>query len=335
MKKKQIAFYLVLLILTAALPVAISSNYYMQICNQALVYLIIVMGLNFIIGFCGQISLASTAFWGIGAYVSAILTTRYSIPFWAGLLIAAIAAMLMAFIIGIPTLKLSKFYLGIATIGIGEIIYLVLLNWSDMTQGANGIAGIPKPFLGPIELSTDYQYFYVALGVAVLLLFFSVRIKHSRFGRGLRAINDNEIAAESAGIPTHLYKTLAFALSAFYAGAAGSLYAHLIGYISPDLFVFRQSVTFLCMFMIGGSGYIIGPVIGSILLSVLPEWMRFLQDYYMAIYGILVTLLAIVMPTGISGLIEKYFPKVFAFLEPYAQVPKQVLKGGPHKWKKT
>lgn len=331
---KQKIFYGALPILLMILPVVIQSKYFMQLADTAIVFFIIVMGLNFIIGFSGQISLAATAFWGIGAYTSAILTTKFGFSFWVALPLAAVAAMLVGLIAGFPTLRLSKFYLGIATIGIGEIIGLVLLNWTGMTNGADGIPGIPKPKIGPFTISSDFQFFYILLVIAIVLLICSVRIKNSRFGRALLAINNNEIAAESTGIPTHIYKTIAFALSAFYAGIAGSLYAHLIGYISPDLFVFRQSIVFLCMFMIGGSGYIIGPVIGSVVLTLLPESMRFLKDYYMAFYGLLVTFLAIVMPTGISGLIERFFPRIFVFIEPNAVLPKQELEGGLPRWKK-
>lgn len=326
--------YGVLLILLILLPQIMTSNYVMQLVNTAIVYLIIVMGLNFVIGFSGQISLAATAFWGIGAYTSAILTTKLQLSFWAALPLAAILAMLVGLVIGFPTLKLSKFYLGIATIGFGEIIALVLLNWTSLTNGSSGLPGIPKPKIGSFTFKTDYQFFYILLVIALLLLFVSIRIKNSRFGRSLLAINNNEIAAQTCGINAHIYKMAAFALSAFYAGIAGSLYAHLIGYISPDQFVFRQSIIFLCMFMIGGSGYIAGPAIGSLLLTMLPEMMRFLKDYYMALYGLLVVVLAIVMPTGISGLIEKYLPRLYAFIEPYAEIPKQDLEGKARRWQK-
>jgi branched-chain amino acid transport system permease protein len=282
------------------------------------------MGLNYVIGFSGQISLASTAFWGIGAYVSALLTTKLGFSFWAALPTAALCAMLAGLILGFPTLKLKQFYLGIATVGFGEIIALILLNWTSLTNGSDGIPGIPKPRIGTFIFSTDYQYYYILLAIAIVLLYISIRVKYSRFGRALLAINNNEIAAETSGINVHVYKMIAFSLSAFYAGIAGSLYAHLIGYISPDLFIFRQSIVFLCMYMIGGAGYIAGPVIGSILLTLLPEFMRFLKDFYMAFYGLLVVVLAIGMPTGISGLIEKYLPWMYSLIEPYAEIPRKV-----------
>jgi branched-chain amino acid transport system permease protein len=320
-----------LLILLIVLPLVITSKYLIQIINTALVFLIIVMGMNYVIGFSGQISLAATGFWGIGAYTSALLTTQWGVSFWPAMLIAAIFTTLFGFVIGFPTLKLKQFYLGIATVGFGEIVALILLNWTSLTNGADGMPGIPKPSIGRLVFETDSQFYYILMGVAIVLLLVSVRVKNSRFGRGLLAICEDELAAEVAGIPTHWYKMLAFALSAFYGGAAGSLYAHLIGYISPDLFVFRQSIVFLCMFMIGGSGYITGPLIGAVLLTLLPEWMRFLKEYYMAVYGIAVVVLAISMPTGIMGLIERYLPRLFVWLEPHAEVPTALLKGGAGK----
>jgi branched-chain amino acid transport system permease protein len=310
------------------LPVAVTSKYLIQLINTAIVFLIIVMGLNYVIGFAGQISLAATAFWGIGAYTSALLTTRLGLSFWVAFPVASAFATLFGFIIGFPTLKLKQFYLGIATVGFGEIVALILLNWTSLTNGADGLPGIPKPVLGGYAFQTDFEFYHILLVVALLLLFVSIRIKDSRFGRGLLAICDDELAAEVAGIPTHWYKMLAFALSAFYGGAAGSLYAHLIGYISPDLFIFRQSIIFLCMFMIGGSGYIAGPVIGSVLLTLLPEWMRFLKEYYMAVYGLAVVGLAIGMPRGIMGIIERFLPQLYVWLEPHAEVPTVHGTGG-------
>jgi len=316
--------YFALLILVCMLPLLITSRYYMHVTNTAIIFLIIVMGLNYVIGFSGQISLASTAFWGIGAYTSALLTIRLGISFWLALPVSAVFATIAGLLIGFPTLKLKLFYLGIATVGFGEIIALVFLNWTSLTNGSDGIPGIPNPNIGNFVFNSDFRFYYILIGCALLLLFVSIRLKNSRFGRALLAINNNEIAAESFGINAHAYKMAAFALSAFYAGIAGSLYAHLIGFISPDLFVFRQSIIFLCMYMIGGAGFIAGPIIGSVLLTILPELMRFLRGYYMAFYGLLVVVLAIGMPSGISGLIEKYIPSLYAFFEPYAEIPKRI-----------
>lgn len=319
-------FHTLLLLLIVTMPLWVGSKYLMQMFNMALIYLIIVMGLNYVIGFCGQVSFAQTAFWGIGAYISALLTLRLGISFWVALPLSALGTTIAGVVIGFPTLRLKQFYLGIATIGFGEIVNLILLNWTSLTGGSIGIPGIPKPKIGNFVIRNDFQFYYILLAVTLVLFFVTIFIKNSRFGRGLLAIGDDELAAEVMGVPTHKYKIKAFALSAFYAGAAGSLYAHLISYISPDLFIFRQSITFLCMLMIGGSGYIAGPVIGAILLTMLPEWMRPLKDFYMGIYGGAVILLAILMPKGIVGLIEKYAPLIYVWLEPYADVPVALLK---------
>ena len=314
-------FHILLLILACLIPVLVSSRYFIQIINTALVFLIIVMGLNFVIGFCGQISMAQTAFWGIGAYTSALLTIKLGLSFWLALPISALLAGIGGFMLGYPTLKLKEFYLGIATVGFGEIVLLVLMNWTSLTNGSDGLPGIPKPAIGDFVFKTDFQFFYIILGVVLLFLFLAVRVKNSRFGRALQAIGNDEIAAEMAGVATHKNKMWAFALSAFYAGAAGSLYAHMIGYISPDLFVFRQTILFMCMLMIGGSGYIAGPIIGTALITILPEWMRFLQRFYMGIFGLVVVVLAITIPNGITGLIEKYLPTLYSWIEPNAEIP--------------
>ena len=333
MKKKKTIILLIFLAMLAVLPKLITSNYIMQIIDLSLVNFIVVMGLNFVTGFAGQISLASTAFWGIGAYTSAILTTTCGFSFWAALPISGIVAMLGGILIGYPTLKLKKFYLGIATIGFGEIVSLIFLNWTTLTKGSEGIPGLSKPSIGAFKFTSNYNFYYVILIIALILLIASVLIKYSRFGRTLLAIRNDEIATETCGINAHSSKMIAFSLSALYAGIAGSLYAHLIGFISPDLFVFRQSISFLCMFMIGGSGYIAGPAIGSFLITLLPEVIKFLQNYYMAIFGILVVILAIAMPTGIVGLMEKHLPRLYRYIEPYAEVPEKGLERGNEKWR--
>jgi branched-chain amino acid transport system permease protein len=192
-----------------------------------------------------------------------------------------------------------------ATMGFNIILVLVLINWDTFTHGGDGITGIPSPAIGSFAFDTDNRFFYLILAVLVLLVIAAMRIKQSRIGRAFQSIRESEIAAETMGIHTHHLKILAFALSAFYSGVAGSLYAHVTMYISPDIFNFLESARILVMLLIGGSGSIIGALLGGFILTFLPEALRFMSSWYMAAYGAGIILLIVYMPTGITGLITR------------------------------
>lgn len=293
------AFLVALLILV---PLLIKTDYYMSLLIQVGIYVIMVLGLNIVLGLAGQMSLAMAAFWGIGAYTSALLTTRFGFDFWLAFPLSGLLAAGFGVLLGIPSLKVKGHYLAMVTIGFGEITRLVLMNCASLTGGPNGISNIPRVSIGGLVLSTPSKYYYLVLAVAFLAVLFFFRVRNSRVGRAFIAIRDHEIIAETMGIRTTWYKVLAFSMSAFWAGIAGSLYAHFFNYINPNTFVFAESVKMLCMLFIGGSGTLAGPVIGSFLLVMLPEWVRFMKDIYMTIYGAGVALMMIIMPTGIVGL---------------------------------
>ena len=217
---------------------------------------------------------------------------------------AFLVAGFFGILLGIPTLKLSGHYLAMATIGFGVILQIILINAVELTGGSDGITSIPSPRIGPIELKDPSTFFYVA---AVFLIFFTwaaIRLKRSRVGRALLAIRGNEMAAETAGINTTMYKVMAFALSAAYAGFGGALFAHSGShYISPDTFSFDQSIIFLVMAVLGGNGSAIGAIIGATLLALVPEVLRFLKNYYMMVYGAGIVAIIIFMPGGIASLV--------------------------------
>lgn len=280
------------------------SPYTLYLINLSCVYVILVVGLNFIFGCTGQISLAHAGFWGLGAYTSALLTTRFAFPFIGGLVGSILVGIAAGLLVGLPSLKLKGFYLAISTYAVGGIINLVLNNWSSVTRGADGIPGIPPPHIGFWTANTGIKKYYFMLVFVVLIVLAFHRIKNSRLGRALQAIGDDEFAAEVMGVDTYRYKLLGFSASAVCAAIAGSLFAHLIGYISPDNFTSGESITLFCMLLLGGVRSTLGPVIGSILLVLLPESMRFLREYCMLIYGICVVILAIWAPEGIMGFIQ-------------------------------
>jgi branched-chain amino acid transport system permease protein len=293
---------LVILILA---PQFIKSVYWINLMNLSMIFGICALGLNFVLGYAGQISLGHAAFWGLGAYTSALLSTRVGLSPWIGLLGAILITAGAGAILGFPTLKLRGHYLAMATIGFGFIIQLILINWTSVTMGSDGIAGIPSFRIGSMVFKAEKDVYYLILAIMIILCLIALRIKTSRIGRAFFSVRENEMAAEALGVDTTGYKILAFCLAGTYAGIAGSLFAHSGShYISPDTFSFDQSVLFLAMLVLGGSGSIPGAVIGGALLTLLPEWLRFLRDAYMAVNAAAIILIMIFMPTGIAGLVR-------------------------------
>jgi branched-chain amino acid transport system permease protein len=290
--------------LLALLPLAVPSDYVRQLINLGLISLIVVMGLNFITGFCGQINFGQAAFWGIGAYVTALLTLK-GVSFWLALPLAALATGLASLLLGIPTLRLRSYYLAMATIGFGEIVALVLTHWEPVTGGSSGLRGIPGISLFGHKLQGHVQHYYFLLAWCALALAVAFRVRGSKLGRAMIALRDSEIAAEVAGIDTVRVKLLAFVLSALYAAVAGALYVAYVHYVSPDLFSNAQAVLFFSMLVVGGTGSALGAIVGTIVLTVLPEALRFLKEWYMVLYGVIVILMIVFLPEGLVSLVRR------------------------------
>jgi ABC-type branched-subunit amino acid transport system ATPase component/ABC-type branched-subunit amino acid transport system permease subunit len=287
-------------------PQLITENYWFNIINLGSSLAIVCLGLTILLGYTGQISLAQAAFWGIGAYTSALLTVKLGFPVWAGMIFAAIVAAFFGILLGIPSLKLSGHYLAVTTIGFGFIVQLVLINWIDVTGGSDGITQIPSLNLMGFEFNTEKRYFYFSSTLTVLLVWAAIRLKTSRMGRALLAVRQNEMAASTNGIDVTRYKIIAFILSSAYAGLAGSLFAHGgAHYISPDTFSFEQSVLILAMTVLGGDGSAIGAVLGAMLLTLLPETLRFLKDIYLIVFAAAIVLIMIYMPGGVANLVAQ------------------------------
>jgi ABC-type branched-subunit amino acid transport system ATPase component/ABC-type branched-subunit amino acid transport system permease subunit len=299
--------FVVLAVGVIAFPWGVSSSYWMNLTNLAISFSIACLGLNIVLGYTGQLSLAQAAFWGVGAYTSAILTTRLGMPVWTGMIAAFFVAAFFGVVLGIPTLKLSGHYLAMATIGFGIILQLILINAIWLTGGSDGITKIPSPWIGSLELKDPKVFFYVAAVSLLLFTWAAVRLKGSRVGRAFMAIRENEMAAETTGVDSTYYKIMAFALSAGYAGFGGWLFAHSGShYISPDTFSFDQSVMFLAMAVLGGNGSAVGAIVGATLLTLIPEVLRFLKDSYMMVYAAGIVVIMIFMPGGIAGLVRAF-----------------------------
>ena len=293
---------ILLVVLVLAIPMLVPNNYYMGLANLALIYIIVAIGLNFIYGYTGYISFAQAGFFGIGAYTSALLAVDGHMDFWVTLPLSALVAAVVGIMLGIPALKLSGHYLAMCTIGFGIIVQMILQNWTAFTHGAQGIGGIPGISLGPWVISNPTQYYYFTLVFACLATLLSWIIEHSNLGRSFKAVREDEIAASTSGINLTFTKVFSFALSALFAGFAGGLYAHMSSYISPDTFSFDQSIIFFTMVLVGGAGTVWGPIVGAVLLTFIPELLRFLQEYYMALFGIGICLAMLFMPQGIVRL---------------------------------
>jgi len=288
----------ILALVLALLPLFV-SNYQAKILIFVGINAILAMGLCLLMGYAGQISLGHAAFYGIGAYASAIMTTKYGFSVWLGFLAAILLSGLIALLIGMPSLRLKGHYLAMATLGFGEIITVLFVETDTLTGGPEGIVSIPPISIGKFIFTTSQHYYYLVWGIAILLFVIALNIIHSRVGRALRALHGSEIAAQAMGVNTSKYKIQIFVLSAVYAGIAGSLYAHLVNFINPTPFTLTYSIVLVTIVVIGGMSSIWGAVAGSFVLTLLPEYLRAFQEYNLIIYALILVLTMIFMPQGL------------------------------------
>ena len=310
MKQKKWLSNVIILILVLALYVILSvliqaniiNPYYSGILTMVCINVILAVSLNLATGFLGQLVLGHAGFMSVGAYAAALFTMYSGLPTMASfplaLLIGGIVAAAFGVIIGVPALRLKGDYLAILTLGFGEIIRVLILA-TPFTGGAAGLSGIP--------LLTTFTYVFIVAILTVAVIFAFI---HSRHGRAVIAIREDEIAAEAAGIHTTYYKLLAFVLAAFFAGIAGGLYAHHIGVLDPSKFDFNYSVEILIMVVLGGMGSITGSVVAAIVLTLLPELLRGFSEYRMLIYSIILICVMLFKPSGLLGQHEFSLTKI-------------------------
>jgi branched-chain amino acid transport system permease protein len=283
-------------------------EYFLHILIISGIYIILTLSLNLIVGYTGLAALGHIAFACVGAYTSSLLALNYGISPWIGLWIGAFIASLLGLIIAFPSIRLKGDYLALATFGFGVIIYSISKNWVDLTRGPMGLPGIPKFSVFGFELQPVWAYL-ILVAVFVFLTGFTInRIVHSPFGRILRSIRDDEIASISIGTNINKYKLIVFVIGAFFAGIAGSLYAHYITFIDPSSFTVMESIVVLLMVVFGGMGSIKGSFIGAFILVIFPEMLRFLgmpssvaAPLRQMLYGLLLIVLMIKRPQGIIG----------------------------------
>lgn len=296
--------FLVIALVMLLTPQFITNVYYQHIINLVGIYTLITIGLNILSGYTGQVSMGHAGYYAIGTYVSSLLMLNLHMPFWLSVLIAVVAVAICGLVVGIPAMKLSGPYLVLATVGFGEIVRLVILNWTPVTKGAAGLTGIPLPRLFGLQITGEKDFFYLIFFVVLIGCYIAQRIARSKIGRTYMAIREDELAAEAMGVPVNTYKISAFVISAIYAGIAGCLFGAYSGVASPDNFTFDDSVGFLCMSVVGGNNTIIGALIGSFVLTILSELLRVFQSLRLILYGLILIMTVIYMPKGLAGFIE-------------------------------
>lgn len=317
LKKMQYSGAAVMLALLV-IPLLLNSNYIFGTMIIIGLYTIIVQGLGILMGYAGQVSFGHAAFFGLGAYTAAILTTRFHWPSAAALLAAIILPGIIAALIGKQTLKLRELYLALATLGFGILINIVFTEGGEVTGGPSGISGIPHLGVGSFVINSD-RVFYILVWIILVLVLLGIRnLVRSRTGRALCAIRESEYAAENAGIDCARLKLQAFIFSALLAGLSGGLYAFYVTFISPSPFTFHASVQFVLMAVIGGLGTFWGPLLGAVVVVALSEILKELVpliipgaggEYQIILYGIILVALMIYRPQGLSS-IGHYFRKI-------------------------
>jgi branched-chain amino acid transport system permease protein len=303
MKKLTLILIAACAILLLAAPPFL-KNYGIYLLSYWLIFVIATMGLNLTVGYAGQKSLGHAAFFGIGAYTVAILM-KAGFSFWLGLPAAALICFFVGIALGFPALRVQTIYLAFATLGFNTAVWLVMRNEEWLTGGTFGINNIARPGLFGYSLEGNLAYYYFVLGTAVLLGALQWGLLRSPWGKAFTALRDNPIRAESLGINTRSYTLLSFAIGAAYAGVAGALFASLVQFIEPAPFNVSASIMMYLMVVVGGPGYFLGPLLGSAVGVILPEWLRFAQAWYLFVFGAAVVLLMIWLPDGLLSIPDR------------------------------
>jgi branched-chain amino acid transport system permease protein len=278
------------------------SSYQTSIMTTALMYVMLGLGLNIVVGQAGLLHLGYVAFYAVGAYTYALLNYHFGIGFWVALPLGALAATVFGIILGFPVLRLRGDYLAIVTLGFGEITRLVLENWNEFSFGPSGIADIPRPgFFGQdlnLNEATVYLYYLMIL-LCLFTIFVVNRLQNSRIGRAWLALREDEIACQAMGVDTTIAKLTAFALGSTWAGLAGVIFAAKTTFVNPASFTFLESAMILSIIVLGGMGSILGVMIGAFILILVPEYLRAFSDYRMILFGIIMVLMMVFRPQGI------------------------------------
>lgn len=299
--KNKIIYLIAFLAIVVALPLIIKDNYVIYIINMCMIYSIVALSINLIVGFSGQLDFGRAAFVGLGGYSSALMMMQLGFPFLVAFLASGLFCAFVGFVLGSLCRKSTFDYLTLITIGFNVICNLVFLNWHDVTGGAMGIRRVPSPEIFGFKFDTSASFFYLAL-VILILSFIAIKfIIRSKWGRAFEALRDDPIAASYSGIRVADYKVLAFTIGSFFTGIAGSLLVHFTNYANPSNYTLDESIYELQMAILGGLGSLPGSIVGTILLWVGPEISRGFYQYRLLFVGILMVVLMIWAPNGLLG----------------------------------
>ncbi len=300
-RKLKAAAWIGLPVLCLALPQMMDNTYYLGLVNYMILFSILCMGLNLILGYAGLLSLGHAAFYGLGGYTTAILITRYGVGFLPCLILSGVIALLFGILLGLPTRKVRGDYFCLLTIAFGEIFRLVAQAWIDFTNGAMGIVGIPIPTLLGWSIRTEVDFYYLGLGLLVFTWGSLSLLVNSRFGRAFIAIREDELAASVMGINTALYKIIVFGIGCFYAGLAGSYLAVYQTTVTPSNFRLEESCLMIIMVIVGGMGSLLAPIAGVVIMTLATEYFRDISEYRMLIIGVIMVAVLLFRPQGIFG----------------------------------
>jgi len=297
-------------------PSILTNEYYVHLANMVGISIILTLSLNLVFGFAGQISVGHAGFYAIGAYVFSNAVVTWGIPFFLSVLIALLACATVGLLIGLPTLRLKGFYLAMATLAFGVVVFVTASQWREFTGGAMGFLGIPRPTVLGYKLATERSYYYLILFSVVIVFWIIHNLRNSDVGRSMVAVRDSESAAGSLGINATKYKLMAFVFASVFAGLAGALYASLARYVSPNNFTLTLSFVILAMVILGGLGSNLGAVLGGMIMVLLPESTHLLGKFHLMVYSLLLILVVIFAPHGLMGLVHKLAPRTAHILMP-------------------
>jgi branched-chain amino acid transport system permease protein len=291
-----------------ALPLLLPGPYHRHVLVLAGLFTLMALGFDLVLGYLGELSLGHAAFFGIGAYTTALLTRNFGVPFPLDLLLAGLFTGIAGLLIGAPSLRLRGPYFAIVTFGFAEILHLVALNWTSLTRGPMGLPDIPHPQLGPFRITTELGYYYLVLALIGVAMLATRRLLESTVGHAFLAIRENEELASAAGIPTFRFKLLAFVIGMIFAGAAGSVYARYVHFVDPTALSFYYTVTVVSMVIVGGQGSIAGTTLGALVFTLVPEYLRVAERARLVIFGALLMLAIVFMPDGLRGIWRRARP---------------------------
>lgn len=309
--KKMISYVLFALFIYM-LPILMAGSYWIHVLVIIGIYVIAATGVDLVVGFAGQLSLCQAAFFSLGAYASAILTTTYHLHPLPAMIIGMVFTALVAYGVGAPVLRLKGYYLAIATLGFGLIIQSLFVTMAKYTGGPDGFRDIVPLRLAGFIFKSDAQYYYLIWTTAMVILLLTRNIVHSRVGRAMLALRGDDVAASSMGVDITKYKLQAFTLSAAFASLAGSLYAHANRFISPQMANLSSSVEMIIMVVLGGIRTVFGVLIGTTIMKILPEALESFMDYQMVATGAILIALLIYLPRGVIGVIHNFLVRFFS-----------------------